>query len=475
MGTEGLHEKEAHVALFLDVDNIWIACRESDIPFRASAIRELGRREGTVMVAKAYGDWSEGYLSPAKRELYKEVFELVQLPSDSNGKNTADIQLALDALEIALSPTAPNVIVLASGDRDFVPLANKLRRYKVRVIGVAVEGSVSPMFKEACDAYFDYQESLGESLTVDTSPVSLTEETVVADSPTPRPETKPHPDAIGSQQELNEQLATLIVQSQVARERESLRQLLVKSLASVVRLNQPPVGTAVNLMMTRLDNSFSLTKGGYHQFRDLVEDCQSEGLITVIHPIGPGDLRLSLTEIGRSILGYLPEPELTSPEDYAKAYNDVLVKSKVSLIPWPWRQILVKELYDYVQAEAEFGVSLRDMTTWIAEQASRQHGLSYDFGAYRKLTFALNLAVCFKDKYGYEGQHDEDMPLSFGVDPEEAIDRIDARYVNKVRIDDPTLPIQTEGIAMWLYGALDEESMAKANRTLGRATRPRSG
>ena len=65
-------------------------------------------------------------------------------------KNTADIQLALDALEMVFSRVSPETVVIASGDRDFVPLVQKLKRYGTHVIGMGVENAVSPVLAQAC-------------------------------------------------------------------------------------------------------------------------------------------------------------------------------------------------------------------------------------------------------------------------------------------------------------------------------------
>ena len=99
------------VALFIDVDNVLILAQNSGLPFHLSLIIDRVRQQGTIMSSKAYADWTASLLRPVLGDFRASAIELVQLLTSTlskEHKNTADIQLAVDALEMALSPVRPD-------------------------------------------------------------------------------------------------------------------------------------------------------------------------------------------------------------------------------------------------------------------------------------------------------------------------------------------------------------------------------
>ena len=98
------------VALFIDVDNILILAQSSGLPFHLSLIIDRARQQGTVMSSKAYADWTANLLRPVLGDFRANAIELVQLPTSTASKehkNTADIQLTVDAFEMVFLPRAP--------------------------------------------------------------------------------------------------------------------------------------------------------------------------------------------------------------------------------------------------------------------------------------------------------------------------------------------------------------------------------
>ena len=149
------------VALFIDVDNLFISAQNAGLPFSLDLVIDRVRQEGTLMSARAYADWSNQHLRPVLSDFRQQAIEQVHLPTTTPGgagdvKNTADIQLALDALEMVFSRVSPETVVIASGDRDFVPLVQKLKRYGTHVIGMGVENAVSPVLAQACNSFVYY-------------------------------------------------------------------------------------------------------------------------------------------------------------------------------------------------------------------------------------------------------------------------------------------------------------------------------
>ena len=164
------------VALFIDVDNVLILAQSSGLPFNLSLIIDRVRQQGTIMSSKAYADWTASLLKPVLGDFRINAIELVQLPTSTASKehkNTADIQLTVDALEMVFSPVRPDVIVIVGGDRDYVPLVQKLKRYGVYVMGLGVEAGVSRVLIEACDSFVFYDDIVPPAPEETAEPVSF--------------------------------------------------------------------------------------------------------------------------------------------------------------------------------------------------------------------------------------------------------------------------------------------------------------
>ena len=134
-------EQPLRVALFLDAENLHAQATKAGLPFSSKLITSRARAEGNLIYARAYADWSQPWLRNCMNQIQLDGMQLEQLCGSIRGKNSADMQMAMDALEMCLSPAAPDVVVLASGDRDFVPLAHKLRHRSIRLVGLGIEGS----------------------------------------------------------------------------------------------------------------------------------------------------------------------------------------------------------------------------------------------------------------------------------------------------------------------------------------------
>lgn len=159
---------ESRVAIYIDFDNVVIS--------RASQVKETGAsatvaidvlldfatRYGRLTIARAYADWSVKKNADYKEQLVARAVELVQLFPASKTKNGADIRLAVDAIEDLYLHGDLTHVVIAAGDSDFVPLAQRARRLGRVVLGVGVAGSISKTLASACDVYVDYDELLDD-------------------------------------------------------------------------------------------------------------------------------------------------------------------------------------------------------------------------------------------------------------------------------------------------------------------------
>ena len=159
---------ESRVAIYIDFDNVVISrasqAKETGVAATVAidVLLDFATRYGRLTISRAYADWSVKKNADYKDQLVSRAVELVQLFPASRTKNGADIRLAVDAIEdLYLHPDLTHVVI-AAGDSDFVPLAQRARRLGRVVLGVGVAGSISKTLSSACDVYVDYDELLDD-------------------------------------------------------------------------------------------------------------------------------------------------------------------------------------------------------------------------------------------------------------------------------------------------------------------------
>lgn len=148
----------ATMAVFLDLENIAIGASEAQFP--AFDIRKVVERlllKGHIVVKKAYCDFDR--YKTFKRGLHEAAFELIEIPHvRQSGKNSADIRMVVDALDLCYTKSHLDTFVIISGDSDFSPLVSKLRENAKTVIGVGVKKSTSDLFINNCDEFIYYDD-----------------------------------------------------------------------------------------------------------------------------------------------------------------------------------------------------------------------------------------------------------------------------------------------------------------------------
>ena len=153
-----LPDSDATMAVFLDLENIAIGAHEAQFP--AFDIRKVIERlllKGHIVVKKAYCDFDR-YKS-FKRGLHEAAFEMIEIPHiRQSGKNSADIRMVVDALDLCYTKSHVDTFVIISGDSDFSPLVSKLRENAKTVIGVGVKKSTSDLFITNCDEFIYYDD-----------------------------------------------------------------------------------------------------------------------------------------------------------------------------------------------------------------------------------------------------------------------------------------------------------------------------
>jgi uncharacterized protein (TIGR00288 family) len=146
------------LAVYLDLENIALGAQEARFPqFDIGKVFERLLLKGNIVVKKAYCDF-ERY-GAFKRPLHEAAFELIEIPHvRQSGKNSADIRMVVDALDLCHTNKHVDAFAIISGDSDFSPLVSKLRENGKTVIGVGVKNSTSDLFISNCDEFIYYDD-----------------------------------------------------------------------------------------------------------------------------------------------------------------------------------------------------------------------------------------------------------------------------------------------------------------------------
>jgi uncharacterized LabA/DUF88 family protein len=233
------NQEEQRLGLFIDIDNVVIGLRDTghakfDVKLLISRLLEKGK----IVIKRAYADWSR--YAEYKRSFHEAAFELIEIPQHRiTGKNSADIRMVVDAMDLASSKGHVNVFVIGSGDSDFSPLVSKLKENNKTVLGFGVKGSTSELLIDNCDEFIYYEDLVRERIRV---PIlsGLPEKTVEGFS------------------------------------------LLMESIQALKRENKEVLwGSMIKQTMQRKNPSFSESYYGYRAFSELLEAAEKHKLITL--------------------------------------------------------------------------------------------------------------------------------------------------------------------------------------------------
>ncbi len=233
-------DTERTLAVFIDFENLAIGFKRRRGDFDIQKILERLLEKGKVIVKKAYADWGE--YKQYTRPLHEAAIELIEIPRrNMTGKNSADIRLAVDAMDLAWSKEHIDTFVIVSGDSDFSPLVSKLKENGKHIIGIGMKESTSDLLAQNCDEFIFYEDL----------------EKTQAVNPTPVP-------------------------TDVPAQKKEVFDLLFESIAALIRENKDPIfASMVKDTMQRKKPSFSESSYGYRSFSELLEDAEKVGFINV--------------------------------------------------------------------------------------------------------------------------------------------------------------------------------------------------
>jgi uncharacterized protein (TIGR00288 family) len=228
---------ERSLAIFVDFENLALGFQNRRERFDIHRVLERLVEKGKIVAKKAYADWSR--FQPYTAPLHEAAIELIEIPRrGQSGKNSADIRLCVDAMDLAYAKGHIDTFVVVSGDSDFSPLVSKLKELGKHVIGLGMQESTSDLLRDNCDEFI-YYEDLGQQ------------------SPLPQGISPQLPDT-----------------------KRKAFGLLLESLLALRRENKEVLWSSmVKDTMKRKKPSFNESYHGYRTFSELLEDAAKQGLL----------------------------------------------------------------------------------------------------------------------------------------------------------------------------------------------------
>src|SRR5215470_8804643 len=347
-------QDKLNIAVFVDYDNIEIGLkstlrRDFDVSLALDALKE----RGDIVAKFAYANW--GRQDGATRQMAESAVQMVQrIPSPRGDKNGADINLALDALEMAFTHTHVNAFAIVSGDSDFIPLVNKLKEYGKTVFVVGGKAFTSTILQQNCHEFISFESLLDSS---GQSPVQQAE-------PRQQRQRGDRPDR-GDRRQRPAPLDLAQAMPLVERALQVLERRAV----------QPQLGLLKSTML-QLDSAFTEKAYGASSFSDFVEKLKKADYVNVS---GQG---------GRYIIerktSALPERPTPKPEEALPPLRDVLETHRL---------------------EMENGATADDLASWFQAEVPNSDLAAYGFQEFSEF---LNYA---QDKLVVRIEPDEEKGL----------------------------------------------------------------
>jgi uncharacterized protein (TIGR00288 family) len=264
-----------NMALFCDFENIALGVRDAKYAqFDIQKVLERLLLKGSIVVKKAYCDW-ERY-KEFKATMHEAAFELIEIPHvRQSGKNSADIRMVVDALDLCYTKAHMDTFVIISGDSDFSPLVSKLRENNKHVIGIGVKDSTSNLLSANCDEFIFYDDLVREQEAKQKR----------AEKKKPAKTGKVKPQAAKNEDDKRQEALDFIVET-------------VDALIAERGSDEKIWGSLVKTTMQRRRPGFTESSYGYRSFKDLVEDGERHKLLLVERDEKSGQytIRLAMPE-----------------------------------------------------------------------------------------------------------------------------------------------------------------------------------
>jgi len=268
---------EPRIAVFVDFENLAIGARDmrGQESFKIEVVLRRLLEKGRIVFKRAYCDWSR--YREATKELHQQGVELIDVPhTGMSGKNSADIHLVVDALELCHAKLHIDVFALLTGDSDFSPLVAKLKENDKRVMGVGVKSSSSKLLIQSCDEFIYY------------------DDLVRAKAAAVKPAARHAPAAAaGGGKEAKAE------KGDVDKKTEA-REWLVETVGALAEDYEAPWGSMVKQTLKRVHPGFNEIYHGYRDFGELLEDAEDAGLVELDWDEKRGNYQVRLAKAKRA-------------------------------------------------------------------------------------------------------------------------------------------------------------------------------
>jgi uncharacterized protein (TIGR00288 family) len=262
-----------NMALFCDFENVALGVR--DAKYAQFDIRKVLERlllKGSIVVKKAYCDWDR--YKEFKATMHEAAFELIEIPHvRQSGKNSADIRMVVDALDLCYTKAHVDTFVIISGDSDFSPLVSKLRENNKYVIGIGVKDSTSDLLSANCDEFIFYDDLVRAQEAKKKQAAKKAPAKVKAEAAKPA--------AAKSDEDKKQEAMDFLVET-------------VEGLISERGSDEKLWGSMVKTTMQRWRPGFNESFYGYRSFRELMEDAQRHKLVVLARDEKSGQYTIRL-------------------------------------------------------------------------------------------------------------------------------------------------------------------------------------
>ncbi len=263
----------SNMALFCDFENIALGVRDARYAhFDIRRVLERLLLKGSIVVKKAYCDWDR--YKDFKAPMHEAAFELIEIPHvRQSGKNSADIRMVVDALDLCYTKSHVDCFVIISGDSDFSPLVSKLRENNKYVIGIGVKDSTSDLLAANCDEFIFYDDLVREQ----------------------KPKRKPVEKKAPAKKAANDAAKAPAPKSEEDK-RQDVLDFAVETVEALVaeRGDDKIWGSMVKQTMKRRRPGFNESAYGYRSFKELIEDAQKHGMLLMVRDEKTGQYTVRL-------------------------------------------------------------------------------------------------------------------------------------------------------------------------------------
>ncbi len=298
------------IAVFIDFENVARWAEEAFLDFELTSLMEYLQSRGPLVTKRAYGDW--GRFAHYRDEMMENAIDLIQMYSVRAGKNRADIRMAVDALEIAMTRSHIETFVIVSGDSDFGALVSKLREYGKYTLGIGPRNITHRLLVRSCDEFIYLETLMGETSSV------------------------------------TEQTGT---------DHVAARNLLVKAIQAHEQRGEVPILAAhVKQTMLSMDSTFNEANFGYSQFRtwleenaDLIQLYLRDLQLYVAPKDFEADIDQDMMEHTASI--QRKDNEHTQAQTIADQYQQVFSRLKMTSADFATRRDVLRDIYRELSAK----------------------------------------------------------------------------------------------------------------------------